>query len=135
MNMTRFKLPWSALVRLLPCPARTTQYCKTLPPQPMTILMTRILLSPRFVAGERQRLAANLAVIAASNVGANYTLIGSLAAVMWIKLLKVGCWAAGVRLRVGVRPRVIFRVGVRVRLSFGSGSGSCDPHHAAYLLS
>ena len=56
----------------------------------MTILMTRILLSPRFSAGTRQRLAANLAVIAASNVGANYTLIGSLAAVMWIKLLKVG---------------------------------------------
>ena len=54
----------------------------------MTILMTRILLSPRFLAGERQRLAANLAVIAASNVGANYTLIGSLAAVMWLKLLK-----------------------------------------------
>ena len=56
----------------------------------MTILMTRILLSPRFTAGSRQRLAANLAVIAASNVGANYTLIGSLAAVMWLKLLKVG---------------------------------------------
>jgi Na+/H+ antiporter NhaD/arsenite permease-like protein len=55
----------------------------------MTILMTRILLSPRFSAGPRQRLAANLAVIAASNVGANYTLIGSLAAVMWTKLLKV----------------------------------------------
>ena len=56
----------------------------------MTILMTRILLSPSFVAGPRERLAANLAVIAASNVGANYTLIGSLAAVMWLKLLKVG---------------------------------------------
>ena len=55
----------------------------------MTILMTRILLSPRFSACSRQRLAANLAVIAASNVGANYTLIGSLAAVMWTKLLKV----------------------------------------------
>ena len=55
----------------------------------MTILMTRVLLSPAFDVSSDQLFAANLAVIAASNVGANFTLIGSLAAVMWKKLLNV----------------------------------------------
>lgn len=57
--------------------------------QPMTILMARILLSEAYKVSDEQRRAANLSLIAASNVGANFSLIGSLAAVMWIKLLKV----------------------------------------------
>mmetsp|Transcript_4954 Transcript_4954/g.14258 ORF Transcript_4954/g.14258 Transcript_4954/m.14258 type:complete len:676 (-) Transcript_4954:710-2737(-) len=56
--------------------------------QPMTILMARILLSEAYKVSDEQRRAANLSLIAASNVGANFSLIGSLAAVMWIKLLK-----------------------------------------------
>lgn len=53
----------------------------------MTILMARVLLSSGYDVPPRHRAAANLALIAASNVGANFTLIGSLAAVMWVKLL------------------------------------------------
>eukprot|EP00879_Flechtneria_rotunda_P007887 GHRR01008264.1.p2 GENE.GHRR01008264.1~~GHRR01008264.1.p2 ORF type:complete len:550 (+),score=214.94 GHRR01008264.1:975-2624(+) len=64
--------------------------------QPMTILMTRVCMSHVFVqaassaatTSSKVPLAAAFAVVIASNVAANYTVMGALAGIMWINILK-----------------------------------------------
>ncbi|KAF8062069.1 HCF173 [Scenedesmus sp. PABB004] len=59
--------------------------------QPATILLTRVTLSAAFVRGAaapRAPLAAGLAVVVASNTAANFTVMGSLAGVMFIHILR-----------------------------------------------
>lgn len=67
----------------------STIACNAVNNQPMTILATRILLSAEFSALPSPVLRASMfATIAGSNLGANVTLIGALAGVMWIRLLR-----------------------------------------------
>ncbi len=56
--------------------------------QPMTILITEILQNPSFAVSVKAEKASMFALILGSNFGANFTLIGSLAGLMWSKLLK-----------------------------------------------
>lgn len=54
--------------------------------QPMTILFTQILISPSFNASEQIKFGCMFALIMGSNFGANFTLIGALAGLMWSKI-------------------------------------------------
>jgi Na+/H+ antiporter NhaD/arsenite permease-like protein len=59
--------------------------------QPMTILMTRVLLSGTYEEGvpdPRVRQGAAFALVVASNLAANFTLLGSLAGIMWVSILR-----------------------------------------------
>ncbi|HQO10180.1 MAG TPA: ArsB/NhaD family transporter [Clostridiales bacterium] len=56
--------------------------------QPATILYSNILVSDQFIAPDASFYGAAYAVIAASNLGANLTLIGALAGLMWKRILK-----------------------------------------------
>ncbi|MDD5082648.1 MAG: ArsB/NhaD family transporter, partial [Dehalococcoidales bacterium] len=55
--------------------------------QPMTILFTRILENPAFVASAEAKKAGMFALIMGSNFGANFTFMGALAGIMWTKIL------------------------------------------------
>ena len=55
--------------------------------QPMTILFTKIVGSPQFALAGAARLASIYSVIIGSNLGANLTLIGALAGIMWAKIV------------------------------------------------
>lgn len=54
---------------------------------PMTVLFVKIFQSPTFAVPPRAKLGSTLALIAGSNIGANLTLIGALAGIMWAKIL------------------------------------------------
>ena len=54
---------------------------------PMTIFFVRAFQSPSFLASQTTKLGSTLALIAGSNFGANFTLIGALAGLMWAKIL------------------------------------------------
>ncbi len=56
--------------------------------QPMTIFLTRTLQNPAFAVSVEAEKASMFALILGSNFGANFTLIGSLAGLMWSKLLR-----------------------------------------------
>jgi len=56
--------------------------------QPMTVLFTRVMESPSFTVAGPARLASMYSLIIGSNLGANLTLIGALAGIMWAKILK-----------------------------------------------
>lgn len=56
--------------------------------QPMTILFTRLLQNPSYVSSANSAQAGLLSLVLSSNFAANLTLIGSLAGLMWSKLLK-----------------------------------------------
>ena len=55
--------------------------------QPMTILFTRILQSSAFTVTPEVQRGAMFALVLGSNFGANFTLIGALAGIMWAKML------------------------------------------------
>jgi len=55
--------------------------------QPMTILFTKILISSSFNAPGTIKFGIMFALIMGSNFGANFTLIGALAGIMWHKIL------------------------------------------------
>jgi len=56
--------------------------------QPATILLTRVIISPGFLAlPEAVRSVGMFGVILGSNLGANFTLIGALAGIMFAKIL------------------------------------------------
>jgi arsenical pump membrane protein len=55
--------------------------------QPMTILFTKILASPQFALAGASRSASIYSLIIGSNLGANITLIGALAGIMWAKIV------------------------------------------------
>jgi Na+/H+ antiporter NhaD/arsenite permease-like protein len=61
--------------------------CNVLNNQPTTVLFVNILSSPSFTVSGSARAAATFAVILASNLGANLTLIGALAGIMWQDIL------------------------------------------------
>jgi len=56
--------------------------------QPMTVLFTKITESSQFVMPASTKLASIFSLIIGSNLGANLTLIGALAGIMWAKILK-----------------------------------------------
>jgi len=60
--------------------------CNLMNNQPMTILFTQILLSNSFSAPETIIFGAMFALVMGSNFGANLTLIGALAGIMWNKI-------------------------------------------------
>ncbi len=55
--------------------------------QPMTIFFVRIFQSSYFDVSSVARLGSTLALIAGSNFGANLTLVGALAGIMWANIL------------------------------------------------
>ena len=61
--------------------------CNIMNNQPMTIFFTQILLSDSFSITERIKMGSMFALIMGSNLGANLTLIGALAGIMWHKIL------------------------------------------------
>jgi len=62
--------------------------CQLLNNQPMTVLLTKVLIHPDFKVQGQARDGAMLALIVGSNLGANVTLIGALAGPMWASLIK-----------------------------------------------
>eukprot|EP01124_Arcella_intermedia_P026142 TRINITY_DN4842_c0_g1_i1.p1 TRINITY_DN4842_c0_g1~~TRINITY_DN4842_c0_g1_i1.p1 ORF type:complete len:633 (-),score=108.15 TRINITY_DN4842_c0_g1_i1:36-1712(-) len=56
--------------------------------QPMTILFTAILSEPSFVVGPNSKLAAMLSLVMGSNLGPNFTLMGTIAGLMWSRILE-----------------------------------------------
>jgi arsenical pump membrane protein len=54
---------------------------------PMTTFFVRAFQSNSFTATHTAKLGSTLALIAGSNLGANFTLIGALAGLMWAKIL------------------------------------------------
>jgi arsenical pump membrane protein len=56
--------------------------------QPMTVLFTKITESSQFVMPASTKLASIFSLIIGSNLGANITLIGALAGIMWVKILR-----------------------------------------------
>ncbi|MFX0036072.1 MAG: SLC13 family permease [Candidatus Hermodarchaeota archaeon] len=61
--------------------------CNIMNNQPMTILFTQILLSNSFNVVGLTKMGSMFALIIGSNLGANLTLIGALAGIMWHKIL------------------------------------------------
>ncbi|MFA6636402.1 MAG: SLC13 family permease [Candidatus Omnitrophota bacterium] len=57
--------------------------------QPMTILFSNILISESFKIGPLAYSGGSYAVIIASNLGANLTILGALAGLMWRKILRI----------------------------------------------
>lgn len=55
--------------------------------QPMTVMFTKITESSNFALSGGTRLASVFALIIGSNIGANITLIGALAGIIWVKIL------------------------------------------------
>lgn len=80
----------SVLVAVLLVTGTSTLACNVLNNQPMTILYTRILLDPAFYGqvSARAQLGAMLALVLGSNLGANLTLVGALAGIMWSSILR-----------------------------------------------
>jgi arsenical pump membrane protein len=56
--------------------------------QPMTVLFTKITESSQFAMPASTKLASVFSLIIGSNLGANITLIGALAGIMWAKILR-----------------------------------------------
>ena len=54
----------------------------------MTILFTRILLSDNYKLDKPQKLGSMFSLILGSNFGACFTIIGALAGIMWINILR-----------------------------------------------
>jgi arsenical pump membrane protein len=54
---------------------------------PMSLFFVRAFQSSTFTATHTAKLGSTLALIAGSNLGANFTLIGALAGLMWAKIL------------------------------------------------
>jgi Na+/H+ antiporter NhaD/arsenite permease-like protein len=77
------------LVAVLLVAFSSTVACNVLNNQPMTILYTRILLDPAYYGkvSSRAQLGSMLALVLGSNLGANLTLIGALAGIMWSAIL------------------------------------------------
>lgn len=66
----------------------TALTANTMNNQPMTILFTYMLLNPSFIVSSSVRTGSTFALIMGSNFGSNFTLIGSLAGIMWYKILR-----------------------------------------------
>jgi arsenical pump membrane protein len=54
----------------------------------MTVLFTKITESSQFVMPAGTKLASIFSLIIGSNLGANITLIGALAGIMWVKIIR-----------------------------------------------
>jgi arsenical pump membrane protein len=61
--------------------------CNLMNNQPMTILFTQILLYNSFSLNESMKLGVVFSLIMGSNFGANFTLLGALAGIMWHKII------------------------------------------------
>jgi len=61
--------------------------CNILNNQPMTVLFNSVLNEASFQVGPLSRIGAMFALIIGSNLGANLTLIGALAGIMWSSIL------------------------------------------------
>lgn len=88
----------------------STVLANTINNQPMTILMTRVCMSEQLkeqVSEEKIR-AALFSVVAASNLGANFTVIGALAGVMWKDILS----KRGIRVGYGRFARLVVPSGL-----------------------
>ncbi|ORX93348.1 hypothetical protein K493DRAFT_223454 [Basidiobolus meristosporus CBS 931.73] len=66
----------------------STLACNLLNNLPMAILFVRILQDPHFVVDESTRRGCLFALIVGSNLGANLTILGSLAGLMWSDILR-----------------------------------------------
>ena len=60
--------------------------CNIMNNQPMTIFFTQILRNESFIASQTAKFGNMFSLIIGSNLGANLTLIGALAGIMWYKI-------------------------------------------------
>ena len=74
--------------------------------QPMTVLFTKVMESPAFLLEGGTRMASLYSLIIGSNLGANLTIIGALAGIMWVKILR----GKGLGISYGSFARVGFLV-------------------------
>jgi Na+/H+ antiporter NhaD/arsenite permease-like protein len=65
----------------------STLACNIMNNQPMTILFTNLLISPSYNLASQNMFGAMFALIMGSNFGANITLLGALAGIMWFRIL------------------------------------------------
>jgi len=80
--------PWQhGDVRFFLVGVLSTLMCNVLNNQPMTILFTTILNEDTFDVGNTPFRGAMFSLIMGSNLGANITLIGALAGIMWSSIL------------------------------------------------
>ena len=61
--------------------------CNLMNNQPMTILFTQILLYNSYSLTESVKLGVVFSLVMGSNFGANFTLLGALAGIMWHKII------------------------------------------------
>jgi len=66
----------------------TSMICNLINNQPMTILFTQVLFSESLISSEIIKFGLIFSLILGSNFGANFTLIGALAGIMWQKIAK-----------------------------------------------
>ncbi|KAK9763209.1 hypothetical protein K7432_010341 [Basidiobolus ranarum] len=89
----------------------STLACNLLNNLPMAILFVRILQDPHFVVDEATKRACLFALIIGSNLGANLTIIGSLAGLMWSDILKrknvVITYFTFLKWNIGILPIVL----------------------------
>jgi len=80
--------PYSVFVSCFLLTAVTLLLCNLINNQPATILLTRVIIAEKFMnLPSNVRSVGMFAVILGSNLGANFTLIGALAGIMWAKIL------------------------------------------------
>jgi len=80
--------PYPVFVSAFLMTAVTILLCNLINNQPATILLTRVIIAEKFMnLPANVRSVGMFAVILGSNLGANFTLIGALAGIMWAKIL------------------------------------------------
>ncbi|KAL0485231.1 11 TM domain-containing transmembrane protein [Acrasis kona] len=79
---------WSIMCGCLTISIVSTIACNLLNNQPMTILFTKVLMDESFKTNQDLEKGTSLCLILGSNLGANVTIIGALAGIMWMEILK-----------------------------------------------
>jgi arsenical pump membrane protein len=82
-----FGTVWGIMVSSITVAFLSAIFCNVLNNQPMTILFTNLLNDQAFNVTPIMKLSSTLALIIGSNLGANITLIGALAGIMWNNIL------------------------------------------------
>jgi arsenical pump membrane protein len=90
--------------------------------QPMTVLFTKLIESQQFLLAGNVRLASIFSLIIGSNLGANFTLIGALAGIMWAKILSGAknpvSYKTFAKIGFSITPFVVLAVCVMLALEF-----------------
>jgi arsenical pump membrane protein len=86
-DSTVFHVIWNIFISVLMMTTTSAFSCNILNNQPMTILFTNILHNENLKLNGIIKFGSTLGLIIGSNLGANITLIGALAGIMWKNIL------------------------------------------------